>query len=119
MAFYDMPAEQRAEYLAAAHKKRADTAAFNKENEHLYKLDYLDMPHWSELASKYKVRMPTYNEPASAKGIRKAMKKCCIDNETFKAHYTGIDYFLENNAKWTMAAVTGLILELKEGCYGH
>lgn len=96
-------------------KARLDRAAFNKANEHLYKLEYLDSNHWQELASKHKVRMPTYNQPADAKGIRKMLRKTGISNETFKEHYTSVEYFLENNCKWTLAAVTGLLLEIREG----
>lgn len=116
MAFGDMTAEQRAENIERARLARIATAEYNKANEHLYKLEYLDSNHWQELASKYKVRMPAYNEPASVKGIRKMMRKTGIDNDTFKEHYTSVEYFVKNNPKWTLAGVTGLLLEIKEGC---
>lgn len=115
MAFGEMTEEQRAEALEKARLARIATAEYNKANEHKYKLEYMDSNHWAELGSKYKVRMPVYNEPASAKGIRKMMRKVGIDNDTFKEHYTSVEYFLQNNPRWTLAAVTGLLLELKEG----
>lgn len=111
----DMTSEQRADALAKAQQAVRDKAAFNKANEHKYKLEYMDSNHWAELASKYKVRMPTYNIPADAKGIRKMMRKVNISNELFKEHYTSVEYFLQNNPKWTLLAVTGLLLEIKEG----
>lgn len=113
--FGQMTPEQRAENLEKARLARLEQAAHNKANEHLLKLDYMDSSYWAELASKYKVRMPTYNEPISAKGIRKMLKRCGVDNDTFKEHYTSVDYFIENNSKWTLAAVTGIILEIREG----
>lgn len=115
MSFGEFTPEQRAENIAKARQATLDKAAFNKANEHKYKLDYMDSNHWQELASKYKVRMPTYNIPADAKGIRKMLRKVGIDNETFKEHYTSVEYFLQNNPKWTLLAVTGLLLEIKGG----
>lgn len=112
--FGQMTQEQREEALAKARQSQIEKAAFNKANEHKYKLDYMDSNHWAELASKHKVRMPTYNIPADAKGIRKMMRKTGIDNETFKEHYTSVEYFLQNNPKWTLLAVTGLLLEIRE-----
>ena len=104
-------AEMRAKGVAA----KAEKAAYNLANEHKYKLNYLDQNYWQELASKHKVRMPTYNIPADVKGIRKMLKKCGVSNDVWKEHYTSSEYFLENNPKWTLLAVTGLISEIKEG----
>lgn len=115
MTFGQMTPEQRAENIAKAQQAALDKTAFNKANEHLYKLSYMDSNYWQELGSKYKVRMPTHNEPATAKGIRRFLKKVGISNDTFKEHYTSVEYFLENNAKWTLFGVTGLLLEMKEG----
>lgn len=107
--------EQMAEMRAKAAVAKAEKAAQNKCNEHLYKLEYMDSNHWAELGTKYRVRFPTYNEPASPSGIRKMLRKCGVDNETFKEHYKSVDYFVSNNPKWTLAAVTGLLLEIREG----
>jgi hypothetical protein len=114
MTLASMTQEERQIALQKAHDSRVAKAAFNKANEHLYKLEYLDSNHWAELASKYKVRFPSYNEPATAKGIRKMMRKTGISNDVFKEHYTSVEYFLENNPKWTLLGVTGLLLELME-----
>lgn len=113
--FGQMTQQEREEALEKARLVRIATAEYNKANEHKYKLEYMDSNHWQELASKYKLRMPTYNEPASAKGIRKYMRKLGIENETFKEHYTSVEYFLSNNSKWTLYGVAGLLLEIREG----
>jgi hypothetical protein len=107
--------EELAAMREAGRIARAEKAAFNKANEHLYKLDYMDSNHWQELASKHKIRMPVYNEPATAKGIRKYMRKVGIDNDTWKDHYTSVEYFVNNNPKWTLYGAVGLMLELREG----
>ena len=114
MTFGQMTPEQRAENIEKARLAQAEKAAFNKANEHLYKLEYMDSNYWAELASKYKIRMPTYNEPATAKGIRKYMRKTGISNDVFKEHYTSVEYFIENNPRWTLAALTGLLLEIRD-----
>ena len=115
MTIGTMTQEERQIALQKAHESRVAKAAHNKANEHLYKLDYLDAPRWAELGSKYKVRFPAHNEPCTPKGVRKMMRRVGIDNDTFKAHYTSVEYFIENNPKWTLAALTGMLLELKEG----
>jgi hypothetical protein len=43
------------------------------------------------------------------------MRKINISNELFKEHYTSVDYFLENNKRWVLYAVAGLLLEIREG----
>lgn len=116
--FGQMTQQEREAALEAARLAQQEKAAFNKENEYKYKLTYLDAAHWEDLRTKYKIRFPTYNVPADAKGIRKYLKKLKIDNDTFKEHYTSVEYFLKNNPKWTMFGVCGLLLEMKEGCDG-
>lgn len=110
-----MTQQEREAALEAARIAQQEKAAFNKANEHKYKLTYMDQGYWDELRTKYKIRFPTYNEPACAKGIRKYMRKLGIDNDTFKDHYTSVEYFMTNNPTWTLMGVCGLLLELKEG----
>ena len=114
MTIGNMTPEERQIALQKAHDSRIAKAAHNKANEHLYKLEYLDAPRWAELGSKHKVRFPAHNEPCTAKGVRKMMRKTGISNDVFKEHYTSVEYFMENNPKWTLAALTGLLLEIKE-----
>lgn len=114
MTIATMTQEERQIALQKAHESRAAKAAHNKDNEHLYKLDYLDAPRWAELASKYKIRMPAYNEPCTPKGMRKMLRRVGIPNECWKDHYTSVVFFIENNRDWTLSAATGLMLELRE-----
>ena len=79
----------------------------------MLKTDYLDENHWSNLASKYKIRMPHRNEKATAKSIRKYLKKADVSIYKWNESYTSVSYFLENNPKWTALACAGLIMEMK------
>ncbi len=82
-------------------------------NKEWLKNDYLDMPHWQQLASLYKIRMPMAGVPVSASVIRKYLKKCNVSVEQFNGHYTSMKYFVANNPLWSAQAVAGIILELK------
>jgi hypothetical protein len=115
MTFGQQTPEQRTENMEKARIARAEQAAQNKANEHLLKLEYMDSNHWQELASKYKVRMPPYNEPCTAKGMRKYMKRVGITNDQWKEHYTSMEYFMANNPRFTLLACAGLMLEMREG----
>lgn len=110
-----MTQEERQIALQKAHESRVAKAAHNKAKEHLYKLEYMDAPRWAELASKYKVRMPAYNEPCTPKGMRKYLKRTGISNDVWKEHCTSLDYFIENNPKWVLYGAVGLMLEIREG----
>lgn len=113
MVFGVFTEEERAESLAKALKSRLEKAAFNKANEHKYKLEYLDSNHWAELATKWKIRMPVYNEAASEKGIRKYMRKVGVSNEVWCESYCSVKEWLGYNPTWTLYGAVGLVLELK------
>lgn len=95
--------------LAAQHKRELREA-----NKHLVKTDYLDAGHWSTLVSRYGVRMPHQDDVTSVKIVRKYLKRCNVSVETFNEHYTSMNYFVENNPRWSAYATAGLVLELKE-----
>lgn len=107
-------AEELAEMRVKAAEARAARAAFNKANEHKYKLSYVDGPYWQELASKYRVRMPVSNVPASSKDITKYLKKCKVSADSFKESYGTIPHWLKHNPAWTLYGCVGTILELRE-----
>lgn len=109
-----MSDEERAESLRIALEKRREKIAFNLANEHKYKLEYLDSGHWQALATKHKLRMPKYNEPASRKGIRKCLNKLKLELSVWVEHYGKLDDWLERNPTFTQYAANGHALELKE-----
>lgn len=115
MAFGDFTQEQREANLAAARAARIAQAAVRAANKHLLKLDYKDEGHWSELATKYKIkRMPSKEDAVTATILRKFLGKLDIAPAVFAEHYTSVAYFVKHNPTWTQYAAVGLLLELKE-----
>lgn len=110
----NMSEEDRAISLQLARQAKVAKAAFREANKHLYKTSYLDEAHWAALATKYKVRMPSMDDPATAKVINKYLKRCKVSNDEWCERYTSSKYFVTNNTKWTAYAVAGLILEIRD-----
>jgi len=106
--------EQKKHLLEMAKAARLSKAAERDANAHLLKTEYLDSNNWATLASKYKIRMPHMNEKASVKVIRKYLKKAGVSVDNWNDSYTSMNYFVDNNPRWTAYAVAGLILEMKE-----
>lgn len=106
--------EQKDALLKQAQAARIANIAERDANAHLLKTEYLDEPLWHTLASEYKIRLPHMNEKASAKSIRKYLKKADVSIDKWNESYTSVSYFLENNPKWTTLGVAGLIMEMKE-----
>ena len=105
--------EQKDALLKQAQAARIANIAERDANAHLLKTDYLDEPLWHSLASKYKIRLPHMNEKASAKSIRKYLKKADVSTDKWNESYTSVAYFLENNPKWTALACAGIIMEMR------
>lgn len=105
--------EQMTELRAKALAAREQKAIELKANEHLYKLTYMDSGLWQELASKYKVRMPGQNVPASVPGMRKYLKKCGLQKEDWEEAFGKMGEWVALNRAWTLYAATGLMLEMK------
>lgn len=110
--FQFTPEQQQANLIKSLEARQAKKLE-REVNLQRLKTEYLDMPHWQQLASLSKVRMPMTGVAVSLKEIRKALKKCNVSVDTFNEHYTSMKYFVENNPLWTAQAVTGLVLEIK------
>ncbi len=113
MALMKFTPEQRRENLSKARFKRLEVIAQWEANEHLYKLDYLDGNHWADLATKYKIRMPNYNQPADVAGIRKYLRKTGVSGEEWSEAYGSVKDWIVRNPTWTLYAAVGTMLELK------
>lgn len=110
--------EQIAANLASAAIARAKAKEQREANKLTLKMEYLDSNHWADLATKYKIRMPMQGVATSPPVIRKYLKLCGIEQETFDEHYTSRAYFIKNNPFWSAYATAGLILEMLEAGYG-
>lgn len=106
--------EQIAANLASAAIARAEAKAQRQANKLTLKMSYLDSSHWSDLATKYKIRMPLSGLPTTPALISKYLKRCDVPIEIWDDHYTSRKFFCEFNPRWSAQATVGLILELKD-----
>lgn len=107
--------EQIAANLASAAVARAKAKEVREANKLTLKMEYLDSNHWSDLATKHKVRMPLSGLPTTPALISKYLKRCDVPIEVWDEHYTSRKFFVKWNPRWSAQATVGLILELKEG----
>ena len=78
------------------------------------KQDYVDYPHWRELASKAGLRLPMSYLPASeTKYIKRTLKKINRDTSWYTdvTGFKSYAEFAEHNHTWNAAALVGLLLE--------
>lgn len=68
--------EERQKNLQTAQEARKAKKEVWKANSHNLRQDFLDINHWKDLASKYKVRMPTSIEPTTTSRMRTYIKRC-------------------------------------------
>lgn len=106
--------EQKREQILKMQEARLLKRENIEANKHNVKRDYLDSNYWAELATRYKIRMPSNDEATSAKVVRKYLKRAGIEVAQFNEHYTSIAYFVKHNSKWSSYATAGIILELKQ-----
>ena len=107
--------EERDVALQQALAARLKMSEECKANEHLYKLSYMDSNYWQDLATTYKLRMPTYNVPCTVKGMRKYLRRLDIDCKQW-LEYCGLNklqQFIDLNPKYTLYAFAGNALEYK------
>ena len=106
--------EQIAANLASAAIARAKAKDEREANKLTLKMSYLDSNHWSDLATKHKVRMPLSGSPTTPALISKYLRKCDVSIEVWDDHYTSRKFFCKWNPRWSAQATVGLILELKD-----
>jgi len=107
--------EERDVALQQAHAAWVERSREYKANEHLYKLDYMDSAYWQDLATRYKLRMPSYNIPCTTKGMRKYLRKLDIDCRQWleDCGLNKLQQFIDLNPKYTLYAFAGNALEYK------
>ncbi|MGR3887466.1 hypothetical protein [Pseudomonas sp. 1152_12] len=80
------------------------------------KLDFVDAPHWRELAAAAAVRLPVWYLPATAGRIQRYAEGIGLSIVQIAAA-TGCKSYRSlatTNPTWPLFAVVGLLLELKE-----
>ncbi len=87
------------------------SAARIKKHEEWSKLtlrqDFLDLPHWREMASVLKVRLPPLKEPCTLKRMRAYVRRVGIDHKALAE----LESFMQLNKDWPLYAFVGLLLE--------
>jgi len=98
-------------YREQAQASRLAKKQYAEEN---LKLDYIDSPHWRELASKYGTRLPSYIYPnTSSKYLKRVMNHLGVNAKEY-LEVCGVTTFkqlAELNPEYTALAEVGLLLE--------
>lgn len=106
---HEMTPEQRLEMQRKAKAKREKL----KEDSKKLKLDYVDKPHWKELASSLGLQLPVYYYSADAKQVRKVLRKLGKDSYWYK-NFTGLskaEDFLKSNPTAPAFMFMGICME--------
>lgn len=86
------------------------------------KIVWEDRQLWSDLASKYKVRMPIwYKKGSELKYMRRVAKKANYDIALFTkaTGFSSLKEFVNSNPKMTAFACVGLLLEELDDYFTH
>ena len=98
-------------YKEQAAASRLAKKQYAEEN---LKLDYDDLPHWKELASKYSTRLPSYVHPNTAsKYLKRVLTHLGVDSKEY-LESCGVKSFkqlAEMNPEYNAQAEVGLLLE--------
>lgn len=101
------------ERLEMQQKSKASREAKKLAAQNL-KTDWLDLPHWRELASQANIRLPIQYAPASElKHLRKALKRLSIDPAKWceVQGYKTLKGFANDNPEANAVLEVGLLLE--------
>lgn len=106
----NMTDEERAENLAKARQARIDKKQWALAN---LKTEWDDDGHWTELAKKYNVKLPSRYDKAAAKYINRIVKQLGVPKELYE-EYVGLKNGNEEarlNPTMNARAQAGLFLE--------
>ena len=98
------------------YKEQATASRLAKKQwaEENLKLDYMDSPHWRELASKYGTRLPSYVYPnTSSKYLKRVLNHLGVDAKEYleACGVTTFKQLAELNPEYTAMSEVGLLLE--------
>ena len=78
------------------------------------KINYVDQPHWVNLASKYNCKLPMWWKPSSdVKYLRRVAKKANFDLNLFveSTGCSNIKGYADLNSNWSVLGLVGTLLE--------
>ncbi|NPV07578.1 MAG: hypothetical protein HPY83_06400, partial [Anaerolineae bacterium] len=78
--------------------------------------DFLDAPHWAELARQYGVRLPQWWVPCTRKHMVRWLPKLGFSLAWYRdwAGKSDLTWFMKRNPDWPLRAFVGLLLEERE-----
>lgn len=94
--------------------KAQESLAKKKEAAKELKQDFLDMPTWRELSSKYSFRLPSYYQPSSStKYLKRLAKHLGFDIKEYleDSGVTTVKQLVSLNENYPAYAECGLMLE--------
>ncbi len=97
---------------AAAKSRETQKAQREWAKEHLRR-DFLDAPHWTELARRYGVRLPQWWVPCTPTHMRRWLRRLGFSLAWYR-DWSGdrdVTLFAERNPDWPLRAFVGLLLE--------
>ena len=103
-----------AESMAKARAASAAAKAARKVST--LRKDFLDAPHWDDLARIYGVRLPPWGMPITVSAMRRWLRKVGLTSEWYR-EWSGepkMDAFANRNPTWPLRAWAGLMLEERE-----
>lgn len=88
----------------------------HSEKRLLKRSDFIDAPHWKKLASKFKVRLPSWKMAPSPHWMELYLKRLGLPHSDYKdwSGFGSFREFIEANPGWPLTAFVGLMLEVKE-----
>ncbi|NPV08145.1 MAG: hypothetical protein HPY83_09310, partial [Anaerolineae bacterium] len=101
---------------AAAAKSREARKAQREWAKANLRRDFLDAPHWAELARQYGVRLPQWWVPCTRKHMVRWLPKLGYDLAWYRdwAGKSDLTWFMKRNPDWPLRAFVGLLLEERE-----
>lgn len=83
--------------------------------------NFLDAPHWSELAHAYGVRLPQWGTPATTGAMTRWLKRTGFSVAWYRewSGYQALQQWIDANPTWPLRAFAGLCLEERESAEWH
>ena len=102
---------QSAAGLAKARAAAATARAARKASA--LRTDFLDDPHWLDLAREAGFRLPVWGTPCTPAAMKRWLKRCGLDLAWFRESvgFRTVQQHIAANPRWPLRAWAGLCLE--------
>lgn len=78
--------------------------------------DFVDAPHWVELARVRHVRLPLWTTPCTTAGMRRWLRRAGLSLTWYRrwSGYRRLQDWIDDNPDWPLRAFAGICLEERE-----